>query len=131
MSRIPVKVIAYTDAFLRQDGTANAWYLIVDQEGNTLTEDVAPIALHELNLRSARLDAAMAAMEAAFASGARDIELYTPDASLAMALEHRKPVERAIMTPYLMIMSMRHAFRSARFMPGSIQTIGKLSLGLA
>ncbi len=131
MSRIPIKASAYTDAFIGADGTVNTWSLIVDQDGNTLSEEVAPISSGRPNLRSARLDAVRLAMQSAFSSGIKDLELYLPDASLAMELEHRKPVERSLMTHYLMVMAMRHAFRSATFKPGTMQTIGKLSLGLA
>ncbi|MCK7488734.1 MAG: hypothetical protein MZU97_26965 [Bacillus subtilis] len=43
MSRIQGKVTAYIDAFIRHDSGANAWALLLDSEGRTVSEIVRRI----------------------------------------------------------------------------------------
>jgi len=131
MPKTEGKVTAYIDAFLRHGGGANAWALLIDSEGRALSEIVRRIEPPEMSMRSARLDAVRIALDSAYKSGVRDVEVVLPDSSLAAALDQRKQVEAAIFPQFLSIMALRHAFRSASFKPGTIDTLSTLSLSLA
>ena len=131
MPRIQGKVTAYIDAFLRHDSGANAWALLLDSEGRTVSEIVRRIDPPEKGMRSARLDAVRMALDSAYTSGAKEIDVMLPDASLAMSLDLRKPVESALFPQFLSIMAMKHTFRHASFKPGTIDTLSTLSLGMA
>jgi hypothetical protein len=120
MSKIQGKVTAYIDAFIRHDSGANVWALLLDSEGRTVSEVIRRVNPPEPGMRSARLAAVRLA-----------IEVMLPDASLAISLELRKPVESALFPQFISLMALRHIFRYAAFKPGTIDTLSTLSLSMA
>lgn len=121
----------YVDAFLRHDGRANAWALMLDPEGRTVLEVIRNVPLPQPGMRAARLAAVRIAMDEAYKAGAREIDVMLPDASLAMALSVPKPVEKALTSQFLSIMALKHAFKRTCFLTGTIDTLSTLSLGMA
>jgi hypothetical protein len=131
MSKIQGKVTAYIDAFIRHDSGANVWALLLDSEGRTVSEVIRRVNPPEPGMRSARLAAVRLAMESAYNFGVKEIEVMLPDASLAMSLDLRKPVESALFPQFISLMALRHIFRYAAFKPGTIDTLSTLSLSMA
>ncbi len=131
MTRNQGKLTAYVDAFIRHDAGANAWALILDEEGRTVSEVVRNVQLPFPNMRSARLASVHIALEEAYSLGAKEVEIFLPDQSLALSLSMDKTIEKALFSQFVSILALRHAFKSVSFSTGTIDTLSSLSLSMA
>ncbi len=131
MAKYQGKLTAYVDAFIRHDAGANAWALILDGEGRTVSEVVRNVQLPVANMRSARLAAVHVALEEAYSLGAKEIEILLPDQTLVLSLTMAKTIEKALFSQFISILALRHAFRSVAFSTGTIDTLSSLSLSMA
>ena len=131
MPKLQGRLTAYVDAFIRHDSGANVWALILGPDGRPVSEIVKNVSLPVNNMRSARLAAVRIALEEAYNAGAREVDILLPDPSLAMSLTLPKPVETGLFGQFISIMALKHAFKSATFKTGTIDTLSSLSLGMA